>query len=65
MAYTTQALVAEAANKPLKLQEVQLDELRRDESLVEIHAIGICHGELACIDGKMPVKFPSVLGHEG
>ena len=59
------ALVAVAAGGPLELQKIRLDELRSDEAVVEIHAVGICHADIACLDGKLPTSFPSVLGHEG
>lgn len=65
MAVTTKALVAPTVHGPLELQTVRLDKLRSDEVLVEIHAVGICHAELSCLHGKMPIKFPNVFGHEG
>ena len=65
MGQTARALVATAVGRPLKLQDVLLDTLRSDETLVEIHAVGICHADLSCLNGKLPVKFPIVLGHKG
>ena len=65
MAQTARALVATAVGGSLKLQDVLLDTLRPDETLVEIHAVGICHADLSCLNGKLPVRFPIVLGHEG
>ncbi len=65
MALNARALVAPSVHGPLELQDVQLDELRPDEALVEIHAVGICHAELSCLNGTIPVKFPNVFGHEG
>ncbi|ETN40991.1 uncharacterized protein HMPREF1541_02923 [Cyphellophora europaea CBS 101466] len=59
------ALVAAAVDSPLELREIQLDEPRPDETVVEIHAVGICHADIACLDGKLPASFPSVFGHEG
>lgn len=61
----TTALIAPSLNGPLKLQDVQVDDPRPDEALVEIHAVGICHADLACLHGKIPVKFPNIFGHEG
>ena len=32
---------------------------------VKIEAAGVCHSDLSVIDGTIPWKPPSVLGHEG
>jgi len=37
----------------------------RGEVLVAIQAAGVCHSDLSVIDGTIPWKPPSVLGHEG
>jgi Zn-dependent alcohol dehydrogenase len=64
MAQTTVALVALEPNV-LKLEAAQLEKLRTDEALIEIHAVGICHAEISCLNGTIPVRFPNVFGHEG
>lgn len=35
------------------------------EVLVRVAAAGVCHSDLSVIDGTIPWKVPSVLGHEG
>jgi Zn-dependent alcohol dehydrogenase len=65
MSITTQALVAPKANGSLKIQDIHLDDLRPNEALVEIHAVGICHADISCLNGTIPVNFPCVFGHEG
>lgn len=65
MAQTARALVAATAGATLELQDVLLDSLRSDEAIVEIHAVGICHADISCLNGIIPVKFPHVFGHEG
>ena len=65
MAQRTECLAVCSAGARFELAEVILDELRSNEVLVEIHATGICHTDIACADGKLPVKFPCILGHEG
>lgn len=65
MASFTTALVAWKAKGPLRLEKIQLDNLRENECRVRISAVGICHADLSCLDGKIPVQFPCVLGHEG
>jgi Zn-dependent alcohol dehydrogenase len=64
MSRATPALVAPAIGQ-LKLDNIHLDTLRPDEVLVKIHAVGICHADISCMRGIIPVKFPIVLGHEG
>lgn len=59
------ALVAQEVGAPLLLQPIILDKPRGDEAIVQIHAVGICHADIACVDGKLPAQFPSVFGHEG
>lgn len=65
MPQRTEGLVVSSAGARFDLAEVILDELRPDEVLVEIHATGICHTDIACADGKLPADFPCILGHEG
>ena len=61
----TEVLVLPALKALLRLQTVHLSPLRPDEVLVEIHATGICHTDLSCMDGMLPISTPAVLGHEG
>ena len=65
MAHFARALVAPAVGGPLEFRDVLLDTVRPDEALIEIHAVGICHADISCLNGKLPVKFPIVFGHEG
>ena len=65
MSKTTTSLILKEVGQPFVLATVQLSELRPDEALVEIHATGICHTDLSCQDGTLPVSFPAILGHEG
>ena len=62
---TAQALVLPGPGEPLVLQTVHLSALLADEALVEIHATGICHTDLSCMNGTLPTATPAVLGHEG
>ncbi len=65
MAQSAKALVAPAVGGPLEFQDVLLDSPRPDEVVVEIYAVGICHADVSCLHGKLPVDFPHVFGHEG
>jgi Zn-dependent alcohol dehydrogenase len=65
MPSTTTALVHRDSKTPSKLETVSYGPLRADEALVAIHATGICHTDLSCMDGTIPVPLPCVFGHEG
>jgi aryl-alcohol dehydrogenase len=49
----------------LELREVELDSLRPDEIVVRLVGSGVCRTDLDCLAGDLPVRTPSVLGHEG
>jgi aryl-alcohol dehydrogenase len=59
------AAVVEEANGPFTLQEIEVDEPRRDEVLVRVVATGLCHTDLGARSGGIPFPLPGVLGHEG
>jgi aryl-alcohol dehydrogenase len=65
-----EAAVAEAADRPATLQEVELDEPRADEILVRLVACGICHTDVTMrqlwprLAGNAG-RYPVVFGHEG
>ena len=62
----TRAAVAVAAGQPLVVMEVNLDDPREGEVLVEIKATGICHTDEFTLSGADPEGlFPAILGHEG
>ncbi len=46
-------------------EEVELDEPKYGEVLVEIVACGVCHTDTTVLDGTVPTKLPMILGHEG
>ncbi|MCV7624008.1 NAD(P)-dependent alcohol dehydrogenase [Micrococcus luteus] len=61
----TTAAVATAAETPLTLTEVEIDELRPDELRVRMVASGVCHTDAIVRDQWYPTPLPVVLGHEG
>ncbi|KAF9883041.1 hypothetical protein FE257_004295 [Aspergillus nanangensis] len=65
MSIETEALVAPRLREPLEFQTILQEQPRDYEAIVEIHAVGICHAEVSCMEGKIPVHFPCILGHEG
>ena len=62
---TIRAAVIEEPGARFVLQDVEVGEIRPDEVVVEIAAVGICHTDLMGRDGVLPTPLPAVLGHEG
>ena len=55
------------AGEPLKVEDVPIPTINRDEVLVKVKAAGICHTDLHFLDGTLiPWKgtLPMTLGHE-
>ena len=60
------AAVLEEFGKPLKVQEVDLQEPQKGEVLVRLVACGVCHTDMYTASGADPSGYaPTVLGHEG
>ncbi len=53
-----------AQSCPLSIEEVELDPPKAGEVLVQIKAAGLCHSDLATIDGERSRPTPMVVGHE-
>lgn len=60
-----QAAVAEEQSQPFVFEELELDEPRDDEILVELVATGICQTDAHVWNQHIPSPLPAVLGHEG
>lgn len=58
------AAVARGADVPFALEEVELDDIRADEVLVKVAAVGLCHTDLY-VKSIFPADPGLVLGHEG
>ena len=52
--------------KPLVIEEIEFPDPGYDEVLLKTRAVGVCHTDLATIDGEFPPppRMPAVLGHE-
>lgn len=61
----TSAAIAIEPGQPLEIAEIDLDDPRDDEILVEVRATGICHTDMTAAAGRLGVSMPVVLGHEG
>jgi aryl-alcohol dehydrogenase len=60
-----QAAISASAEAPFEIAEVELDDPRRDEVLVELRAVGVCHSDLKMKSVWPEAISPIVLGHEG
>ncbi len=61
MGRTITAAVVRTPEGPFTLESVELDDLRADEVLVRIAAVGVCHTDL---EMQHVVPMPAVVGHE-
>jgi S-(hydroxymethyl)glutathione dehydrogenase/alcohol dehydrogenase len=62
----TRAAVCFEADKPLSIEDVELEGPHAGEVLVEIKASGVCHTDEFTRSGKDPEGlFPVIFGHEG
>jgi propanol-preferring alcohol dehydrogenase len=61
------AAVVHEFGRPLRVEEVDVPEVRPGRILVEIEASGVCHTDLHAASGDWPVKptLPFIPGHEG
>ena len=53
-----------ADSLPLCIEEVELDPPSKNEVLVKIKAVGLCHSDLVAISGERARPLPMVIGHE-
>lgn len=64
MTVTTQAAVSYSPDRPLELEQVQLDPPGPDEVQVRVTATAICHSDISFFDGSWGAFKPAVFGHE-
>lgn len=57
--------VVRSVGAPFTFEDLELDELRADEVLVQVRAVGVCHTDDAVRNQAIPAPLPAVLGHEG
>jgi aryl-alcohol dehydrogenase len=65
MPTSIKAAVLHGVDEPFRFEDLTLADIRPDEVLVKIVAVGLCHTDLAVQHGHIPGAFPFVLGHEG
>ncbi|KAG9853958.1 GroES-like protein, partial [Aureobasidium melanogenum] len=65
MPQNARALIVRELGGPFTLEDLIVDDIRSNETLVKIEATGICRTDLHCAAGHRPVQVPAVFGHEG
>jgi S-(hydroxymethyl)glutathione dehydrogenase / alcohol dehydrogenase len=58
------AAIFHAAQQPLTIEEVEIDQPQDREVLVRTVASGVCHSDLHFVEGLYPCQAPAILGHE-
>ncbi len=64
MARSAKAVVCRELNKPVVVEEIQVDPPKRGEVTVKLHACGVCHSDLSATNGTIAMPPPLILGHE-
>ena len=59
------AAVLYEPNKPLVIEDLNIDPPKAGEVKVKVAANGACHSDLHVMTGDMRMPLPMVLGHEG
>ena len=58
------AAILREINRPLVIEEVQVDNPGPDEVLVRTAAAGVCHSDYHFMNGSYATRLPSIMGHE-
>ncbi len=65
MPQQAKAVVCREWNKPVTVETIQVEDPKRNEVMVRMHACGVCHSDLSATTGVIALPPPLVLGHEG
>lgn len=64
-AMKSKAAILWEVNQPWSVEEIELDEPKAGEVLVEMKASGMCHSDEHLTTGDLPFALPIIGGHEG
>ena len=64
MSRKARAVLCRELNKPVVVEEIEVDGPKRGEVTVKLGACGVCHSDLSATNGTIPMAPPLVLGHE-
>jgi Zn-dependent alcohol dehydrogenase len=59
-----QSAVLREPNKPLTIEELELDPPKEKEVLIKYAYTGFCHSDLHLMLGEIPIALPLAIGHE-
>lgn len=59
------AVICREINKPVVVEEIEVEAPRLGEVMMKLAACGVCHSDLSATNGTIPFPPPVVLGHEG
>jgi len=65
MARKAKAVLCRELNKPVIVEEIEVEAPRANEVMIQVSACGVCHSDLSATNGTIPFPPPLVLGHEG
>jgi aryl-alcohol dehydrogenase len=61
---TSTAAVAQQPNSPLRVEQLELDEIRPNENHVRLVASGLRHNDALVREGFLPAPLPAAQAHE-
>lgn len=59
------AVISRELNKPVVVEEIEVDSPKAGEVMIKLAACGVCHSDLSATNGTIPFPPPVILGHEG
>jgi S-(hydroxymethyl)glutathione dehydrogenase/alcohol dehydrogenase len=59
------AVISRELNRPVVVEEIEVEPPRRGEVTIRLAACGVCHSDLSATNGTIAFPQPIVLGHEG
>src|SRR4051794_5928182 len=65
MTRKAKAVLCRELDKPVVIEQIEVESPRRDEIMIQVSACGVCHSDLSATNGTIPFPPPLVLGHEG
>lgn len=65
MGQRAKAVLCRELDRPVVVEQIQVESPRRNEVMIKLAACGVCHSDLSATNGTLPLPPPLVLGHEG
>ncbi len=65
MGQKSKAVLCREVNRPVVVEEIEVESPRRGEVTIKLAACGVCHSDLSATNGTIPLPPPVILGHEG